>query len=204
MLTRRAGIKKRNHKMLDYDSMRSKVKRLTEKPDKDPAKLPRTEKEQDMVSLSDFLRDGSPSGSSVNLRESSASLVSRDTNFDLAIPSPPKALNGIRQRLGLGVEEDEPNSGARIQDDLISSPNRDRRSGRTLIARTSSIISNYASTPTKKQGSGDREGIVQQDENQGVSAVHSGTERLSLENPPFTQSPLHSVQLYSGSNLVRL
>jgi hypothetical protein len=183
MLTRRAGIKKRNHKMLDYDSMRSKVKRLTEKPDKDPAKLPRTEKEQDMVSLSDFLRDGSPSGSSVNLRESSASLVSRDTNFDLAIPSPPKALNGIRQRLGLGVEEDEPNSGARIQDDLISSPNRDRRSGRTLIARTSSIISNYASTPTKKQGSGDREGIVQQDENQGVSAVHSGTERLSLENP---------------------
>jgi len=39
-------IKKRNHKMLDYDSMRSKVKRLTEKPDKDPAKLPRTEKEQ--------------------------------------------------------------------------------------------------------------------------------------------------------------
>ncbi|KAL1583752.1 Protein hob3 [Cladosporium halotolerans] len=42
-------IKKRQHKMLDYDSMRSKVKRLTEKPDKDPAKLPRTEKEQDMA-----------------------------------------------------------------------------------------------------------------------------------------------------------
>lgn len=44
-------IKKRNHKMLDYDSMRSKVKRLTEKPDKDPAKLPRTEKEQEMAKV---------------------------------------------------------------------------------------------------------------------------------------------------------
>jgi len=37
--------------MLDYDSMRSKVKRLTEKPDKDPAKLPRTEKEQEMAKV---------------------------------------------------------------------------------------------------------------------------------------------------------
>ncbi|KAF1823179.1 BAR-domain-containing protein [Dissoconium aciculare CBS 342.82] len=42
-------IKKRNHKMLDYDSMRSKVKRLVEKPDKDPSKLPRAEKEADMA-----------------------------------------------------------------------------------------------------------------------------------------------------------
>jgi len=42
-------IKKRNHKMLDYDAMRSKVKRLVEKPDKDPAKLPRTEKEAEMA-----------------------------------------------------------------------------------------------------------------------------------------------------------
>jgi len=41
--------------MLDYDSMRSKVRRLTEKPDKDASKLPRAEKEADMVSLTDFL-----------------------------------------------------------------------------------------------------------------------------------------------------
>lgn len=34
-------IKKRNHKLLDYDQMRAKVKKLVEKPDKDPAKLPR-------------------------------------------------------------------------------------------------------------------------------------------------------------------
>ena len=42
-------IKKRNHKLLDYDSMRSKVKKLVEKPDKDVTKLPRAEKEADMA-----------------------------------------------------------------------------------------------------------------------------------------------------------
>jgi len=42
-------IKKRNHKLLDYDSMRSKVKRLVEKPDKDVTKLPRAEKEAEMA-----------------------------------------------------------------------------------------------------------------------------------------------------------
>ncbi|QIW99020.1 hypothetical protein AMS68_004538 [Peltaster fructicola] len=42
-------IKKRNHKMLDYDALRSKVKKLTEKPDKDASKLPRTEKELEMA-----------------------------------------------------------------------------------------------------------------------------------------------------------
>jgi amphiphysin len=38
-------IKKRNHKMLDYDAMRAKVKKLTEKPDKDASKLPLAEKQ---------------------------------------------------------------------------------------------------------------------------------------------------------------
>jgi len=42
-------IKKRNHKLLDYDSMRAKVKKLVEKPDKDVAKLPRAEKEAEMA-----------------------------------------------------------------------------------------------------------------------------------------------------------
>nr|POE56557.1 protein hob3 [Quercus suber] len=51
ILTTRKGIKKRNHKMLDYDAVRAKVKKLVEKPDKDPTKLPRTEKEQEMVSI---------------------------------------------------------------------------------------------------------------------------------------------------------
>ena len=42
-------IKKRNHKLLDYDSMRAKVKKLVEKPDKDATKLPRTEREAEMA-----------------------------------------------------------------------------------------------------------------------------------------------------------
>lgn len=42
-------IKKRNHKLLDYDAMRAKVKRLVEKPDKDVTKLPRTERETEMT-----------------------------------------------------------------------------------------------------------------------------------------------------------
>ncbi|KKY16554.1 putative bar adaptor protein [Phaeomoniella chlamydospora] len=42
-------IKKRNHKLLDYDAMRAKVKKLVEKPDKDVTKLPRAEKEAEMA-----------------------------------------------------------------------------------------------------------------------------------------------------------
>ncbi|KZF22588.1 reduced viability upon starvation protein [Xylona heveae TC161] len=42
-------IKKRQHKLLDYDALRAKVKKLTEKPDKDVTKLPRVEKEADMA-----------------------------------------------------------------------------------------------------------------------------------------------------------
>ncbi|OAX78364.1 hypothetical protein ACJ72_07330, partial [Emergomyces africanus] len=42
-------IKKRNHKLLDYDAMRAKVKKLVEKPDKDATKLPRAEKEAEMA-----------------------------------------------------------------------------------------------------------------------------------------------------------
>ncbi|KFY24506.1 hypothetical protein V491_02134 [Pseudogymnoascus sp. VKM F-3775] len=44
-------IKKRNHKLLDYDAMRAKVKKLVEKPDKDASKLPRAEKEADMAKV---------------------------------------------------------------------------------------------------------------------------------------------------------
>ena len=43
------GIKKRNDKLLDYDSCRAKVKRLVEKPDKDATKLPRAEREAELA-----------------------------------------------------------------------------------------------------------------------------------------------------------
>ncbi len=41
----RSAAKYANHKLLDYDAMRAKVKKLVEKPDKDVTKLPRAEKE---------------------------------------------------------------------------------------------------------------------------------------------------------------
>jgi hypothetical protein len=175
--------------MLDYDSMRSKVKRLTEKPDKDPAKLPRTEKEQDMVSLSDFLRDDSPSGSIMTMRERNTSILSVDTNPDLGVPSPPKALNGIRQRLGLSVEEDDLDTaaGAGTEDeDLDLTPSRGRRTGRTLLARTGSVISSYSSIMSKQQGSDESEGTLQQDENHDVFAVHQEVERPRMETRSLT------------------
>lgn len=86
LLTQITGIKKRQHKMLDYDSMRAKVKKLTEKPDKDPGKLPRTEKEAEMVGQQAFLL--SPlARKSQPYRKSSP-----DDELDLTIPSPPKAI----------------------------------------------------------------------------------------------------------------
>jgi len=69
--------------MLDYDAMRSKVKRLVEKPDKDPAKLPRTEKEAEMVSLNESLDDTGVDGHTP--------LLDPDMGLDLSVPSPPKA-----------------------------------------------------------------------------------------------------------------
>jgi len=70
--------------MLDYDAMRSKVKKLVEKPDKDPGKLPRTEKECEMVSMTDFLRQ----------HEDHYSV----SEPDLDMPSPPKALDSAASR----------------------------------------------------------------------------------------------------------
>jgi amphiphysin len=43
------AIKKRSHKLLDYDALRAKVKRLVDKPSDDPTKLPRAEKEASMA-----------------------------------------------------------------------------------------------------------------------------------------------------------
>lgn len=42
------AIKKRNHKLMDYDALRAKVKRLIEKPSDDATKLPRLEKDLEM------------------------------------------------------------------------------------------------------------------------------------------------------------
>jgi len=74
-----------------------------EKPVKDPAKLPRTEKETEMVSLHDFIRDDDAF--------SFHSYLDADVDPDLVVPSPPKALDrpeieqALRQRAT--VEEAE-------------------------------------------------------------------------------------------------
>lgn len=43
------AIKKRSHKLMDYDALRAKVKRLVDKPSDDATKLPRAEKEAEMA-----------------------------------------------------------------------------------------------------------------------------------------------------------
>jgi len=78
--------------MLDYDAMRSKVRKLTEKPDKDPGRLPRTEKEAEMVSMNDFLRETEEDP---------------ETMLDLSAPSPPKILDCIKRVQQLQQEDEE-------------------------------------------------------------------------------------------------
>ncbi|BFZ56613.1 BAR adaptor protein Hob3 [Savitreella phatthalungensis] len=43
------AVKKRNHKLIDFDSQRAKVKKLVDKPSDDASKLPRAEKEAQMA-----------------------------------------------------------------------------------------------------------------------------------------------------------
>lgn len=79
--------------MLDYDAMRSKVKKLTEKPDKDASKLPRAEKETEMVSLQGFLDENPlPPPRESTPTPKTSSEIDMDLMEALAMPSPPKAL----------------------------------------------------------------------------------------------------------------
>lgn len=195
LLMSNAGIKKRQHKMLDYDAMRGKVKRLTEKPDKDPAKLPRTEKEQDMVSLSDFLRDSPPSGTTSlqHKRESSWSAFGINTNLDFALPSPPKALNGIRQRLGLAPDygDDDVTGITNENAELVSFPSRGRRSRMSILGRTSSIISNYSTLLSPKLDSGTEEKGWQRAEKR--QSISSTLKARSIAPEPETPTPKRSI-----------
>lgn len=43
------AVKRRNKKLLDYDSQRSKVRKLIDKPVEDPQRLPRAEQEANMA-----------------------------------------------------------------------------------------------------------------------------------------------------------
>jgi hypothetical protein len=81
--------------MLDYDALRAKVKKLTEKPDKDPGKLPRTEKETEMVGLYELLYNDPFNAQASTTHSGALYQSSKDYGFDpidLEVPSPPKAL----------------------------------------------------------------------------------------------------------------
>jgi hypothetical protein len=196
LLTEIAGIKKRNHKMLDYDSMRSKVKRLTEKPDKDPAKLPRTEKEQEMVSSPDFLYDYSPFSSPSVSRPGSLS-VSVKTSSDLGVPSPPKALSGIRQRFGLGPDEGKLDTGTTKEDDDVKSlTSPRRRSHRTLLGRTSSILSKHSTLDSPPRGASSIEGVSPKKNSISTTpATPTIIKRSRLEDQNHSRIPTSTTRL---------
>jgi hypothetical protein len=156
-----------------------------------------------MVSLSDFLRDDHPPTSSfLNICEKSASTLTIDTNPDLGVPSPPKALNGIRQRLGLTVDDGELDTGAGSEDEtLLATPSRSRRSGRTLLARTSSIISSYSAILSPRRDSDFS------DEDRDVLSTQSSPVRPSPPTRNFTTNapstiydshPHHTSSIYSA------
>lgn len=115
--------------MLDYDALRSKVRKLAEKPDKDASRLPRTEKELEMVSNNSSL--GPPKSASALVKlpryprsrknfqrchsdtptissiESASSLES-DTLAELEMPSPPKVLGTVNRRTSDRIPPMEP------------------------------------------------------------------------------------------------
>ncbi|KAI7574495.1 hypothetical protein KC316_g11466, partial [Hortaea werneckii] len=151
-------IKKRNHKMLDYDAMRSKVKKLTDKPDKDPGKLPRTEKELEM----DFKKRASQQFNTATIpKEHEDDMLDFEEALDLSVPSPPKVCEAV-SRVRRQQQEEEAGgkrlsvgSWARLarSSSVLSRVPSIRRStrssvdGESLLQRSSSVSSNRTSPP---------------------------------------------------------
>ncbi|RMY10003.1 hypothetical protein D0867_08537 [Hortaea werneckii] len=167
-------IKKRNHKMLDYDAMRSKVKKLTDKPDNDPGKLPRTEKELEMVSVHDFLSEGTMSdpndfkkrasqqfNTATIPEEHEDDMLDFEEALDLSVPSPPKVCEAVsrvrrqQQEEEAGGKRLSAGSWARLarSSSVLSRVPSIRRSarssvdGESLLQRSSSVSSNPSSHP---------------------------------------------------------
>ena len=156
----KAGIKKRNHKMLDYDAMRAKVRKLTEKPDKDPAKLPRTEKETEMVSMKQFLDEAEGTFAP-----------------DLSVPSPPKALNGIMRKPVPGSPYGRENADPDVDVDTCwASRAADRRRNKQAtwcdyeqgaqstanLEKSPSMLKRFSSIKSPKLGAGPDSSVLQQ------------------------------------------
>ncbi|KAI6789956.1 BAR-domain-containing protein [Hortaea werneckii] len=154
-------IKKREHKMLDYDAMRSKVKKLTDKPDKDPGKLPRTEKELEMVSVHDFLSEDTMSypkdfkkrasqqaNTATISEEPEDDMLDFEEALDLSVPSPPKvseAVSRVRRQ-----QQEEEAGGKRLS-----------AGSWARLARSSSILSRVPSIRRSARSSLDGESLLQ-------------------------------------------
>ncbi|KAK3117323.1 BAR adaptor protein Hob3 [Teratosphaeriaceae sp. CCFEE 6253] len=173
-------IKKRNNKLLDYDAVRAKVRKLTEKPDKDPSKLPRTEKEAEMVSLTAFLRETS-SASSSSLPPTKVKLVKPPSpekggllDVDLTVPSPPKQVlermkrelqqqeaEFLRLHSGMTGLRGSPGCVSRVAGGRSSPRYRDESDGEPLLPQQSPTFASHGSTERAVEGqTGGRKGPV--------------------------------------------
>ena len=171
--------------MLDYDSMRSKVKRLVEKPDKDPAKLPRTEKEAEMVSCIDLREAASPFSPRFSSDEP-----------DLSIPSPPKALNRpeIEALKRLQREEDafvSTHSGLTRSPSLLSnrvSALRQSEDRQLLLSRSPSTASQISHSPSSSG--------VHTREPSRSSLSHPALRPQNTPRTPTPRKPIHTPFLH--------
>ncbi|RMZ02926.1 hypothetical protein D0862_05842 [Hortaea werneckii] len=203
-------IKKREHKMLDYDAMRSKVKKLTDKPDKDPGKLPRTEKELEMVSVHDFLSEDTMSypkdfkkrasqqaNTATISEEPEDDLLDFEEALDLSVPSPPKvseAVSRVRRQ-----QQEEEAGGKRLS---VGSWAR--------LARSSSILSRVPSIRRSARSSLDGESLLQRNPSVSSNAASSPpattTNLLPLLRESSTEmllSPSSSLPVPPGERLAR-
>ena len=132
--------------MLDYDSMRSKVKRLTEKPDKDASKLPRAEKEADMVSMTDFLDEHRAFPSHASLAPSNKKRMEKRAsleNGDVA------TLQKIESNLeGELVMPTPPEVSQRPEIRKLKEASKLRRSSSIASAWSSNLLARLADVPS--------------------------------------------------------
>ena len=191
------GIKKRQHKMLDYDAMRSKVRKLTEKPDKDPGKLPRTEKEADMVSMKDFLDDSTSLHTLTNTSEhgqAPSGAFDYDLEADLLeMPSPPKVLQRPEiQKLKQGEKPERVSSMSLDRSPSmlykvakVKSPRLGAASDEAMLQRTSSGMASTTATSSFSSEYNGEDGRTSTD---GLLQHSSSTPSCSFSMPSSSSS----------------
>ncbi|RMY98132.1 hypothetical protein D0862_07728 [Hortaea werneckii] len=194
-------IKKRNHKMLDYDAMRSKVKKLTDKPDKDPGKLPRTEKELEMVSVHDFLSEDNMSypkdfkkraSRQINTapipEEHEDDMLDFEEALDLSVPSPPKvceAVSRVRRQ-----QQEEEAGGKRLS-----------AGSWVRLARSSSVLSRVPSIRRSARSSVDGESLLQR--NPSVSLNPTSLPTITTNSTPLLRGSSTELPPLPASSLLR-